>query len=130
MPAWAATLTTLTVELGAVRSDEGRIYVAVFPESASKTFPDAGDAIAGAWRIASAGSRRFVFAELPPGRYAVTAYHDENGNGELDANMLGIPTEGYGFANDAFGRMGPPSFGAAAVEVGEDGGTADISLSY
>lgn len=51
-----------------------------------------------------------IFKDLPRGSYAVRYFHDENGNDELDTNILGIPKEGFGFSNDAFGRFGPKDF--------------------
>jgi uncharacterized protein (DUF2141 family) len=44
------------------------------------------------------------------GTYAVKVFHDENSNGELDTDILGIPTEKYGFSNHASGWFGPPSW--------------------
>jgi len=46
--------------------------------------------------------------------YAVSVFHDENYNGKLDTNLLGIPREGVGASNDARGNFRPPKFGAAA----------------
>ena len=57
---------------------------------------------------------------LPAGRYVVKSFADENGNAKLDTNLLGLPTERYGFSNDARGRMGPPGFDAAAVPLDAD----------
>jgi uncharacterized protein (DUF2141 family) len=51
-----------------------------------------------------------VFSNLPKGEYAVSMYHDENANGKLDANFVGIPKEGYASSNGAKGFMGPPKF--------------------
>ena len=56
---------------------------------------------------AKAGTMRFVVQDLAPGRYALSAFHDENDNGELDTNLLGIPSEGYGFGNDASAAFVP-----------------------
>ena len=47
---------------------------------------------------------------IPFGEYAVKVYHDEDGDGELDTNFLGIPTEYYGFSNNARGSFGPASW--------------------
>lgn len=58
-----------------------------------------------------------LFSDLPPGTYAISIIHDENENGELDSGMFGIPKEGFGFANDAMGTFGPPSFEKASVAV-------------
>ena len=51
---------------------------------------------------------------LPYGEYAVKVYHDENSNNELDTMMFGIPSEDYGFSNDATGSFGPPEYKDAA----------------
>lgn len=53
---------------------------------------------------------------IPDGKVAVRLFHDANGNGELDMNLLGIPKEGYGFSRNPEAR-GPPSFKDAAFEV-------------
>ncbi len=47
---------------------------------------------------------------MAPGTYALACFHDENGNGKLDTNWLGIPNEGMVASNHAKGRMGPPKF--------------------
>ncbi len=47
--------------------------------------------------------------ELPTGRYAVSAFYDQNKNESLDKNAIGIPTEKYGFSNNVKGTFGPPS---------------------
>ncbi|UUZ49269.1 DUF2141 domain-containing protein [Massilia sp. B-10] len=54
-----------------------------------------------------------MFKDLPEGEYAFAVYHDANANGQMDKNLLGIPTEDYAFNNNAVGKMGPPKFEAA-----------------
>ena len=56
----------------------------------------------------------------------IAVVHDENMNGKLDTNRLGIPTEGYGFSNGARAVLGPPSFSAASFR--HDGGTLNLSI--
>lgn len=73
------------------------------------------------------GAAQWVFDNLQPGRYAVKCFADQNGNAALDSNLFGLPTERYGFSNNARGRMGPPGFDAAAVEVNTDR-SIDIEL--
>ena len=51
-----------------------------------------------------------VLTNLDPGRYAIILFHDENGNGKLDKNALGVPTEPYGFSNNVPGFLGPPAY--------------------
>jgi uncharacterized protein (DUF2141 family) len=57
---------------------------------------------------------RCNFEDIPPGTYAIAVIHDENMDGKLNSNWLGIPTEGYGFSNDARGVLSAPSFSAAS----------------
>jgi len=54
---------------------------------------------------------------LPPGRYAVAAFHDLDGDGELTLWPFGLPKEAYGFSREARGRFGPPPFTAAAFDL-------------
>ena len=126
-PALAAELA---IEVRGVRSDAGRIYVAVHTPRTGEEFPYSEGAFAGTFQRAHAGDMRFVLRDVPPGRYAVNAFHDENGNGDLDANVLGIPTEGYGFANDPPTSFGPPKFEEAAVTVGDEPATAAMTITY
>lgn len=72
---------------------------------------------------AQAGETVVSVSGVPAGTWAVLAYQDENENGELDRNMLGIPKENYGFSRDAASRFGPPKFNDAAIAV-QDGDMA------
>lgn len=73
---------------------------------------------------------RCDFEDIAPGRYALAVVHDENMNGKLDVNWLGIPQEGYGFSNDASALLGAPSFTAASFPY--DGRILEmtVALSY
>lgn len=66
------------------------------------------------------GKATLVFADLPTGDYAITAFLDENSNTKLDANVFGVPTELYGFSRNARNLVGPPTFADAAFRM-EDG---------
>lgn len=66
--------------------------------------------VASAYVNISEGRSKVVFNYLEPGNYAIRFYHDENGNGKMETNVLGMPTEGYGFSNNASSYFGPPDF--------------------
>jgi uncharacterized protein (DUF2141 family) len=66
------------------------------------------------------GQATLVFDNLQPGKYAIQYYHDENLNDKLDMNLFKIPTEGYGFSNDAYSMFGPKSFDQWLVNVVKD----------
>lgn len=68
----------------------------------------------------------FVFSDIMPGKYAIAVIHDENYNGELDTNWLGIPKEGYGFSSGAKVTLSAPSFSDA--EFSYDGGKLQMSI--
>ena len=69
-----------------------------------------------------------TLSDLPPGRYAVAAFHDTDGNGELTLWPFGLPKEAYGFSRNARGRFGPPSFAAAAFDLPASGARQAIRL--
>ena len=108
-----AAASTLVVRAEGVEPLRGTVKVAV----CARGFDEAGCPW-GASRPARVSTEEFAFENVLPGRYAVAAYQDVNGNGELDRVPPGIPTEPYAFSNDV-GRLAPPSFERALVEVGE-----------
>ena len=107
----------LTVEVMNVRSADGFVAAAIY--AAEGGWLKDGQAVQ-AQRVPAGEKAVIVYRNLPAGRYAVSAFHDENGNGRLDRNVLGIPSERYGFSRDARGTMGPPAFGDAGVELEAD----------
>ena len=70
---------------------------------------------------------RCDFEDIPPGTYAMAVVHDENMNGKLDTNWLGLPTEGYGFSNNAKAVFSAPSFSDASFTY--DGQNVDLTMS-
>lgn len=106
---------SLTVSFQGVTRREGVVLCAVFDSKA------AYDANTGAVRTlelpAADGNFSATFAGLPPGRYAVKAFHDRDANGRMRFNPLGMPQEPYGFSNNARGAFGPPSWKAAGFTL-------------
>ena len=120
----------LAIDVHGVRSGDGRVYLAVHGPATRDTFPSGEAVVEGLRAPARTGTMRFVVRDLAPGRYALSAFHDENDNGELDTNLMGIPSEGYGFGNDASAAFGPPSFEAPAVDVDAASGVTTLTLAY
>jgi uncharacterized protein (DUF2141 family) len=117
-PATAAATADgrVTVELREVQNARGQLLVALF--RSARGFPDRG---AGAFGRtvgeARAGTVVVTFEHVPPGAFAVSAHHDEDGDFEMDTGLFGIPAEGYGFSRDARAAFGPPDFGAARLTL-------------
>lgn len=90
-----------------VRSDEGKLYIQLFKgeENYQSGQPESANIVK-----AKSGAVKISFNNVDEGVYAVRFYHDENNNGEMETNMFGMPTEGYGFSNDAKPNYGPVDF--------------------
>ena len=114
------------VLVAAVHSGQGRVQVAVCAQgeflSRHCIYNGAAPARPGTVMVTVTG--------VPPGTYAVQAGHDENDNGHIDRDWLGIPREGVGFSRDPPLLLGPPGFGDCAFQVGPDGGQAALKLRY
>lgn len=111
--AWAATLN-ITIE----GADASKSYINVALHDKAATFPGGGTPLR-TTRTVAVNSAKVSFTDLPPGNYAVSVFHDENGDGTLTANPFGMPIEPYGFSRDTAGHMGPPSFSDASISLEE-----------
>ena len=126
--AFGAAAADLEVRIDGLRSADGDVRIALHRQLEDGKFP-ADDGVVGAiMRPAASGTVRVIFADVTPGAYAVAAFHDADGDGALNQNIVGMPTEGYGFSNGAVGFMGPPSFADAAVIVDEDEAAPSVSV--
>ena len=75
-----------------------------------------------------AGRARLQLAGLAPGRYGAMIFQDLNANGRMDFNLVGMPTEPYGFSNNSRGLFGPPAWGSAAFPVGVTGASHSVRV--
>ena len=118
---------TLDVTLRNVRDASGVLRAGLYREPA--TFRKEEKALSVVQAPAAAGEVTLSFAGLPPGRYAIMAYHDENGDGQLNRRFGMFPTEGYGLSNNP--RVsGPPAFEDSAFEVAGPATAIAIDLRY
>jgi uncharacterized protein (DUF2141 family) len=99
---------TLTVVIENVKVSEGHIMLRVL--SGEKEFKGDIEAITSIKQRAMSGAVSFTIGNLPAGEYAVQIMHDSNDNGELDSNLVGMPTEPWAFSNNAAGNFGPPKW--------------------
>jgi len=75
-------------------------------------------------------SATLSFTNVPTGTYALAIVHDENSNGDMDTNFMGIPREGYGASNNSLSRFGPPRFANAAFRVEKADTRLTIDMRY
>jgi len=114
------------VEISGFRNDKGQVLCAIFDSAAD--FPKKADKAVARARSAIAGRHAACeFPGLAPGTYAVSVFQDENSNGKLDTNFMGIPREGVGASNGAKGHLGPPKFDAAAFHFA--GGRLELKIT-
>ena len=115
---------SIEVVLGGARAQTGQFQVALVDAAGYA----GGTAPIVARLLAPAGDVTHVrFDGVPAGRYALMVIHDENGNGTLDTNLVGMPVEGYGFSNNPR-VMRKPTFDEAAFDVGVDALALDIAI--
>jgi uncharacterized protein (DUF2141 family) len=86
-------------------NSNGQVVCALFDQAGWLTKP-----VKPAWAKIKGSTAVCVFNEVRPGIYGISAYHDENKNGKLDTNVVGMPTEDYGASRDARGTFSAPSF--------------------
>jgi uncharacterized protein (DUF2141 family) len=105
----------VTVAVTGLRSGKGQVLACL--TARADAFPDCDrDPQARKLTVPATAPLQLDFGPVPPGRYAVSLIHDENGNGKLDTRLF-IPREGFGFSRDAPVAMGPPRFERAAFAV-------------
>ena len=112
----AAHAVELRIDIENTDGAEGELYVSLYNRADGFLKTQAAVALT----VAPARAPTVAFPGLPTGDYAIAVFHDRNGNGKMDSNLVGLPIERYGFSNHAGGGMGPPSFEAARFAVQKD----------
>ncbi len=103
---------TIVVTVARLRNDSGRVMGGLY--SNPRVWLEENHADADCRASIRGGRARCVFQNVPPGPVAFAGMHDEDGDGEFDRDLLGLPSEGYAFSNDVREPLGPPSFRAAS----------------
>lgn len=112
-----------------LRSAEGQVTLTLYADDSRKFLRRKGSLYVR--RVpARAPSTPICFLIPQPGTYAVAIYHDANANGKIDrGGFLGLPTEGFGFSNNASTLFGLPMFSSVRIRLTE-GSTMKIRLRY
>ncbi len=129
---WLAQLESgaeLRVSISNIRHAQGSIYVAVY-NNESDYLSTQSDRIQ--YRkilsVKHTGSVDISFANLPPGNYAISCFHDVNGNGKLDTNLVGIPSEPYCFSNNTRPKFRAPYWSESKFYLSNSGAAQSIRL--
>ncbi|WP_293907108.1 DUF2141 domain-containing protein [Phenylobacterium sp.] len=122
----AADTATLNVVFKGIRTPTGAVMMTLAGSEAA--YGDKAPAAGQAVLKVEGAEVTATFNGLPPGRYAVKAFHDVNGDGKMGQNPFGIPTEPFAFSNGARAVMGPPTWDAASFEVTAGANTQTIEI--
>ena len=114
---------TVMVKITGLRSEKGQVKIAVFKSSETwlgerpvyNSTIDVESPVV-TWKI----------NDVPYGDYGIAVFHDENKNGKMDKNFLGIPQEAYGFSNNIRVTFGPPKWEKSKFVV--QGPTIEVSI--
>jgi uncharacterized protein (DUF2141 family) len=101
--------SSLQVEVTNLSSNKGHVSMELLNKD--------NQSLKGKTELIKENTCHITFTNLKDGNYAIRYFHDENSNKELDTNFLGIPKEGIGFSNDAYGKFGPKDFKHWLFEV-------------
>ena len=116
-----AKTANLAVTFTGITKTTGAIMMAMFDSQAAYEGDDAKPIRVA---VVPAGSAEVstAFEGLAPGHYAIKLYHDVNGDGKMNTNPFGMPTEPYAFSNNAKGNMGPAKWPDAMfnLDIGEN----------
>lgn len=117
---------TLTVRVTNVRNAKGDVHIDICPKAQflKEDCPYAASS------PAQVGVTMVTVHNVPPGTYAVQAFHDENLNHKVDRALFGIPKEGVGFSNDAPIHFSPPKWKDARFTVDGQDQTITLKMRY
>ncbi|HTW47215.1 MAG TPA: DUF2141 domain-containing protein [Acidobacteriaceae bacterium] len=121
-------LCTLRIHVTGFRNNKGDAGGTVFASANGWPEQNSKSVVHGPFPIANQQATEEF--HLPAGKYAVAVIHDENMNHKLDRNFLGIPKEGFGFANNPKVGLSAPSFETAVTQVSCPVTEIEIRLIY
>ncbi len=115
---FGAKTATIKVIVTKLESNDGKVFCALC--NSKENYEQKGNAFKGIKSNISKSKSEIVFSEIPYGTYAFKLFHDEDNDGVMSTNWLGIPSEDYAFSNNAKGSMGPAKWNDAKFEVNTD----------
>ena len=117
----------LTIDVQNIEVVEGNIRIGVF--NRSESFLKQGTSFRTYVVAVEGNTETIVINDLPKGDYAFMLYHDMNSDGRLNQNILGIPTEPFGFSNNVKPKFAKPTFEECRFLLAEDR-VMNIGLRY
>ena len=123
-----ASAARIIVTIDGLHSAQGNVFIGLYATPSKFLNGNQSDAMRKV--RASTGPITVTFDNLPPGTYAVGAYHDENGNDHLDTDFIGLPIEGYALSNGVRAILSKPTFQQAAFTIGVEDKPVALHIRY
>jgi len=126
--AHSQTISTVTIEASSFKNMRGTLNCRLFTKATD--FPD-GEGIVTIKTAITGPTTSCTFSNVEPGTYAVAVVHDENSNGRIDKNFVGVPNEGYGVSNNKTYALSSPKWDESIFSVGtSENKVLQIKLRY
>ena len=127
-PALSQSSSTISLEVSGFKNTRGTLNCRLFTKPAD--VPD-GEGMVTVRVLVAGPTTSCTFSNLEPTTYAVAVVHDENSNGKLDKNFVGVPSEGYGVSNNKTYALSAPKWDESIFAlVPSESKTLQVKLRY
>jgi uncharacterized protein (DUF2141 family) len=128
LPSLSQSTSTVLLEVSSLKNTRGTLNCRLFTKASD--FPDGEGILTVRTPIAGANTT-CTFPNVEPGTYAVAVVHDENSNGKLDKNFVGVPSEGYGVSNNKTYALSAPKWDESVFTIApSESKTLQVKLRY
>ncbi len=128
LPSLSQSTSTVLLEVSSFKNTRGTLNCRLFTKASD--FPDGEGILTVRTPIAGANTT-CTFPNVEPGTYAVAVVHDENSNGKLDKNFVGVPSEGYGVSNNKTYALSAPKWDESVFTIAtSESKTLQVKLRY
>ncbi len=109
----------LVLEVDNINSAVGYIWIGIYDSEQNYLIKEKG--IIEGYQVSRTGKMTLDIHSLPFGSYAIALFHDENGNGKMDRNFIGIPSEPYAFSKKEKSKWRIPRFKEIQFDFSQSG---------
>ena len=110
---------SLVLKIENINSSDGFIWIGIYDSEQNYLIKEKG--IIEGYRVNQLGEMTLNIDSLNFGNYAIALFHDENGNGKLDRNVIGIPSEPYAFSKKEKSKWRVPKFKEIEIDFQNNG---------
>ena len=120
----------ISVTIKDIKTSNGQILMGIYKDDVSFDKEIAYKKVQ-AFKTKISNGTLVVEVKLEPGKYGISLMDDENFNGKMDYNFIGIPKEGFGFSNYYHTGLTKPKLKSFLFEVIENKNTkVEVKMKY